>query len=65
MYKVSISTEGGDIRNLYLKKYKDENSNNSYQLMSDAADPLLYIAQSGLLGKSLPTHRSVYESPDK
>jgi hypothetical protein len=31
--------------------------------MSDAADPLLYIAQSGLLGKSLPTHRSVYESP--
>ena len=63
MYKVSISKEGGDIRNLYLKKYKDKNSNDSYQLMSDAADPLLYIAQSGLLGKSLPTHRSVYESP--
>jgi YidC/Oxa1 family membrane protein insertase len=63
MYKASISKEGGDIRNLYLKKYKDKNSNNSYQLMSDAADPLLYIAQSGLLGKSLPTHRSVYESP--
>ena len=63
MYKVAISKEGGDIRNLYLKKYKDKNSNNSYQLMSDAADPLLYIAQSGLLGKSLPTHRSVYESP--
>ena len=63
MYKASISKEGGDIRNLYLKKYKDKNSNSSYQLMSDAADPLLYIAQSGLLGKSLPTHRSVYESP--
>ena len=31
--------------------------------MSDATDPLLYIAQSGLLGKSLPTHRSIYESP--
>jgi len=63
MYEAFISLEGGDIRNLYLKKYKDENSNNSYQLMSDAADPLLYIAQSGLLGKSLPTHRSVYKSP--
>ena len=33
--------------------------------MSDAGDPLLYIAQSGLLGKSLPTHRSIYESPIK
>ena len=36
MYKASISKEGGDIRNLYLKKYKDKNSKNSYQLMSDS-----------------------------
>ena len=63
MYEAFISLEGGDIRNLNLKKYQDENSSGSYQLMSDAADPLLYIAQSGLLGQSLPTHRSIYESP--
>jgi len=63
MYDLSISLEGGDIRNLYLKKYKDDNSQNFYQLMSDEANPLLYVAQSGLLGKSLPTHRSIFESP--
>ncbi|MBT7689932.1 MAG: membrane protein insertase YidC, partial [Nitrosomonadales bacterium] len=63
MYELSISLEGGDIRKLNLKKYKNDNSGAPYQLMSDAADPLLYVAQSGLLGKSLPTHRSVYESP--
>ena len=63
MYDLSISLEGGDIRNLYLKKYKDDNSENYYQLMTDAADPSLYIAQSGLLGKSLPTHRTLYKSP--
>ena len=33
MYDLSISLEGGDIRNLYLKKYKDDNSENYYQLM--------------------------------
>ena len=27
MYEAFISLEGGDIRNLYLKKYKDDNSN--------------------------------------
>ena len=63
MYEAFISLEGGDIRNLFLKKYKDDDSNDPYQLMSDGGDPLLYIAQSGLLGKSLPTHRSIYESP--
>ncbi len=40
MYDLLISLEGGDIRNLYLKKYKDDNSENFYQLMSDAANPL-------------------------
>ena len=28
--------------------------------MTDAVDPVLYVAQTGLKGEDLPTHRSVF-----
>ena len=68
LYEGSISLVGGDIRSLYLRKFNDDNSKSLYKLMSDDADPLLYVAQSGFsqtegIYKQLPSHQSIYESP--
>ena len=62
LYSIDISSVGGDIRNLSLKKYLADDSSSYFQLMSDSHDPLLYIAQTGLLGENLPTHKSVFTS---
>ena len=62
LYSIDISSVGADIRNLSLKKYLADDSSSYFQLMSDSHDPLLYIAQTGLLGENLPTHKSVFTS---
>jgi len=60
LFSISISSIGGDIRKLSLNKFLADKSTNKYQLMSDDSSPLLYVAQSGLLGEDLPTHKSQY-----
>jgi YidC/Oxa1 family membrane protein insertase len=62
LYSIDISSVGGDIRNLSLKNYLADDSEGYFQLMSDSQNPLLYIAQTGLLGENLPTHKSVFTS---
>ena len=61
LFQAEIDTHGGDLRALTLLKHRaDEGSSGQYQLMSDAAKPMLYVAQTGLKGQDLPTHRSVF-----
>lgn len=60
LYKVSIDTVGGDIRNLKLINFQNDDQTDFYNLLSDENNPLLYIAQSGLIGDSLPTHKDIY-----
>jgi len=59
-YHLNISEIGGDIRKLTLSDHLADNYSDDYILFSDAADPLLYVAQSGLLGKNLPSHKSKF-----
>jgi len=59
-FHLRISEMGGDIRQLSLPGHLADNSSQEYELFSDRAEPLLYIAQSGLLGDGLPTHKSKF-----
>jgi YidC/Oxa1 family membrane protein insertase len=57
----TIDANGGDLRQLQLLKYREtEDKNRIFTLFED--DPTKpYLAQSGLVGKGLPTHRSVFQ----
>jgi YidC/Oxa1 family membrane protein insertase len=63
LYDVELSAVGGDIRRLILKKHlADDKEAGNFILMDDAANPMLYVAQSGLIGKDLPNHKTVFTS---
>src|SRR5512139_625310 len=59
--RATIDGNGGDLRELQLLPYREmEDKNQVFTLFEDdQARP--YLAQSGLVGKDLPTHRSVYQ----
>ena len=59
---LTINTVGGDIRELNFNEHQAENSENKYQLMTDAENPLFYVAQSGLTGKDMPNHNEIFTS---
>jgi YidC/Oxa1 family membrane protein insertase len=63
LFKAEIETTGGDLRRLELLKHRasdDEKAN--FVLMDDAAKPMLYVAQTGLIGADLPSHNAVFTS---
>lgn len=61
IYQAEIDTTGGDLRKLTLLKYKADGSNTDpYVLLDDQSAPKTYVAQSGLLGHELPTHKSIF-----
>jgi YidC/Oxa1 family membrane protein insertase len=63
MFKAGIETVGGDIRTLELTQQRaSDSSGNNFILLDDAASPVLYVAQSGLIGNDLPTHKAVFTS---
>lgn len=63
LYKADIETTGGDLRRLELLKHRAADSDKSnFVLMDDAAKPMTYVAQSGLIGADLPTHKAVFTS---
>jgi len=60
-YVAEIDTIGGDLRKLILSKYKADGSRTEpYVLLDDSASPKVYLAQSGLLGADLPSHKSTF-----
>jgi YidC/Oxa1 family membrane protein insertase len=62
LYRGEIDTVGGDLRKLVLTQHLADDSDDNFILLDDAAAPLLYVAQTGLIGGDLPTHRSVFTS---
>lgn len=57
---VEIDTVGGDIRRLELIKHHDgEDKSKNFVLFSDQK-PNTYIAQTGLIGNTLPTHKTLF-----
>ncbi len=63
LYQAEISTVGGDLRHLTLNKHRaDGKDEGRFVLMDDAKNPMLYIAQSGLIGADLPNHKTLFTS---
>ncbi len=63
LYKADIESVGGDLRRLELLKHRSaENDKTNFVLMDDAAKPMTYVAQTGLIGADLPTHKAVFTS---
>jgi YidC/Oxa1 family membrane protein insertase len=59
---VEISTVGGNIQHLDLLKYKDMNDQSKPFTLLQQQDGHIYVAQSGLLGKGLPTHNAAFSA---
>ena len=63
LFAAEIDTIGGDLRHLELIKHRAaEMKDGNYVLMDDAKTPLLYVAQTGLMGTGLPNHKSTFTS---
>jgi len=63
LFKADIDTTGGDIRHLELLKHRADDSNESnFVLLDDTAAPMVYVAQSGLIGADLPNHKTLFTS---
>jgi YidC/Oxa1 family membrane protein insertase len=59
LLKATISTQGGDLVGLELLKYKEHDNKDKTFVLFDPAHQ--YLAQAGLIGEGLPTHRSVFK----
>ncbi|MCU0840156.1 MAG: membrane protein insertase YidC [Thiobacillaceae bacterium] len=58
-----IDTHGGDIRQLTLDGYRqNEDKTKPYQLFEERGGRN-YLAQSGFIGQGLPSHKTLYELP--
>lgn len=60
LYRGEIDTVGGDLRKLVLLQHRADDNKSDFVLLDDEASPLLYVAQTGLIGGDLPTHRSIF-----
>lgn len=63
LFKAVIDTTGGDLRRLELLKHRaadDEKTN--FVLLDDAAKPMIYVAQTGLIGDDLPNHNALFKA---
>ncbi len=58
LVKATISTQGGDLVDLELLKYKEHDNKDKTFVLFDAKHH--YMAQSGLIGEGLPTHRTLF-----
>src|SRR5574343_479289 len=59
LMKATISAQGGDLVNLELLNYADHDDNKKTFVLFEAKHQ--YMAQSGLIGEGLPTHRSLFK----
>lgn len=63
LFQAEIDTFGGDLRRLELNKHSAaEEKDGNFVLMDEAQKPMLYIAQTGLMGSDLPNHKSQFTS---
>ncbi len=62
LLRARISTSGGDLRHLEFKKHRDTFDRNKPFVLLDRNAERTYIAQSGLIGRDLPNHRTQFGS---
>jgi YidC/Oxa1 family membrane protein insertase len=63
LYKADIETTGGDLRRLELLKHRaSDNDKTNFILLDDAGKPMTYVAQTGLVGADLPSHKAQFTS---
>lgn len=63
LFSAEINTMGGDITHLELLKHPDAtDKNKAFVLFEKGEGTHNYIAQSGLLGKGLPTHNNLFHA---
>jgi YidC/Oxa1 family membrane protein insertase len=60
LYIAELSTLGGDLRRLQLKKHRDTLDHKKDFVLFEVSAEHTYIAQAGLIGGNLPNHRSLY-----
>lgn len=57
-----IDTNGGDIRKLEFLKHRDSQDEKKNFVLFDETPGSEYIAQSGLIGNGLPSHKAVFQA---
>jgi YidC/Oxa1 family membrane protein insertase len=63
LYNAVIDTVGGDLRQLELTQHRaDGSTEKNFVLLDDGGDPMVYVAQTGLIGHDLPTHKAQFTS---
>ena len=55
-----LNTQGGELRHLELKQHRDTLDKNKPFVLFDLTSDHSYVAQSGLTGGKLPSHRTLY-----
>ena len=65
LFDAEIDVNGGDLRRLVLIKHGSaEDKNKPIVFLSDEA-PHFYVAQTGIIGTGLPTHKEIFTSAAK
>ena len=59
--RATIDANGGDLRELELLPYRETDDEKQVFTLFEEDRKQPYLAQTGLVGKDLPTHRSVYQ----
>jgi len=59
--RATIDANGGDLRQLQLLRYRETDDENQVFTLLEDSQTQPYLAQSGLVGKGLPTHRSLFQ----
>ncbi|MDP2057664.1 MAG: membrane protein insertase YidC, partial [Thiobacillus sp.] len=59
--RATIDANGGDLRELQLLSYRETEDKNQIFTLFEDDQTRPYLAQSGLVGEGLPTHRSVFQ----
>lgn len=60
LFRAEISTLGGDLRRLELKRHRDTIDKKKNFVLFESRPDHVYVAQAGLIGNGLPNHRTVY-----
>ncbi len=59
--RAEIDSTGGDIRTLQLLAYRETQDKTQTQPLFEDSNTRAYVAQNGLIGPGLPTHRSTFQ----
>ncbi len=59
--RAEIDSTGGDVRGLQLLRYRESEDKNKTLVLFEDSVTRPYVAQNGLIGAGLPTHRSVFQ----